>query len=73
MHERLRDYQREATVTGTPRVFPFAVRDTESNEGGAAEQCVIMQAPNVQHGVNASMREWRIFAGRFIWNQVNYE
>lgn len=72
-HQRLRTYQRAGSLTGSARVFPFSVRDTESNEGGVAAECVILQAPEVQHGDAATVREWRLFAGAFIWNEVTYE
>lgn len=72
-HQRLLDFVREQRVSRRPRIFPFAVRDTQSQEGGAAEECIILQSPTMQHGINASMREWRLAAGMFIWNQVSYE
>lgn len=38
--------------------FPFAYKDTGSNEGGIAAQCFIQTAPDVTKGTNATVREF---------------
>jgi len=71
-HSYLRAVERSMTA-GSVRKFPVSVRDTESNEGGSAAECIIMEAPTMSSGVNATEREWQIFAGRWQWNEVRFE
>ena len=46
--------------------FPFDVIDSGSNEGGSADKCYIMRAPDDTKGNNATVREWVIVTGD--WN-----
>lgn len=71
-HSYLRDIERSMS-SGSIRKFPISIRDTESNEGGSAAECVIMETPTMSSGVNATEREWIIFAGRWEWNEVQFE
>jgi hypothetical protein len=45
--------------------FPFSFKDKVSGEGGTADQCYIMQAPEDQKGKNATVREWKLWTGEF--------
>ncbi|PHP66549.1 hypothetical protein CSC94_12735 [Zhengella mangrovi] len=72
-HAYLRSLERAMTA-GRTRKFPVSIRDTESGEGGSAAECVIQSVPSVNSGsANASEREWKLFAGRWAWSEVEYE
>ena len=43
--------------------FPFDFIDAMSNEGGSADKCYIMRAPDDTKGNNATVREWVIVTG----------
>ncbi len=71
-HQRLMNLQR-AMADGRTRKFPVSIRDTESGEGGSAAECVIMGTPTMNTGsATAGVREWRLHAGRWRWNAVDY-
>ncbi|MCB1423151.1 MAG: DUF3277 family protein [Nitratireductor sp.] len=48
---------------GTLQPFAVTVRDTSNGEGGSAAQCVIVKRPSRSFGQNATVREWKLFAG----------
>lgn len=48
-------------VTG----FPFSIKDVDSGEGGASDQCFIEKAPNDEKGKNATVREWVLVTGQY--------
>ncbi|WP_116082112.1 phage protein [Tropicimonas sp. IMCC34011] len=50
---------------GVRRAFPLSFKDIGSGEGGSATGCWIEQAPTVQKGQNATVREWVIVAGDY--------
>lgn len=50
----------------------FSVRDTGNGEGGSSSQVVIRQMATKQLGVNASVREWELFAQGWVWDTQNY-
>ena len=54
--------QREANLTP----FSFVLEDTGNNEGGSAEECYVMKAPDNQKGKAATVREWVIVSAK--WN-----
>lgn len=43
--------------------FPFDFIDSMSNEGGSADKCYVMRAPDDSKGNNATVREWVIVTG----------
>lgn len=52
--------------------FPFSATNTRTGEGGSAVQCMIMARPRDQEGDQASVREWRLFAGAWTPNNISY-
>jgi hypothetical protein len=60
LHQQLAR-QRGGNLAGIPLTF----RDGDSNEGGACDRAMIMQAPGVQQGTNASVRTWVLWTGNF--------
>jgi hypothetical protein len=46
--------------------FSFSIKDKVSGEGGTADQCYIMTAPEDSKGKNAAVREWVLITGE--WN-----
>ena len=46
--------------------FSFSIKDKVSGEGGTADKCYIMTAPEDSKGVNATVREWVLWTGD--WN-----
>lgn len=52
--------------------FSMSVTDTRNGEGGSSVECVAMTKPSDQFGVQASVREWKIFAGCWEPNKLNY-
>lgn len=48
---------------GRMLAFPFTVTDTDSGEGGAADQCFVLQAPTDQKGKETEAREWVLVTG----------
>jgi hypothetical protein len=46
--------------------FSFSVKDKVSGEGGTADKCMIMKAPDDQKGKNASQREWVLWTGEWM-------
>lgn len=54
--------QRSGSVVG----FPFDFIDSISGEGGSADKCFIMRAPDDTKGTNATVREWMLVTGD--WN-----
>ncbi|WP_019997254.1 phage structural protein [Aureimonas ureilytica] len=51
--------QREGVIEG----FPVTIIDRGSGEGGATDQAFIQQAPEVQKGTAATVREWQLWTG----------
>lgn len=43
--------------------FPFTVKELQSGEGGAADQCFVQKAPNDQKGNKSTTRDWVIWTG----------
>lgn len=48
------------------QAFSFSIKDKVSGEGGTADKCYIMTAPEDSKGVNATVREWVLWTGD--WN-----
>lgn len=48
--------------------FSFSVKDVDSGEGGAADDCYIMTGPTDQKGNAAVVREWVLVTGLYIPN-----
>ena len=46
--------------------FSFAFKDRVSGEGGVADICRIMTAPEDSKGTNAVVREWVLWTGEWI-------
>jgi len=57
---------------GAPFIFSCGVTDVGTGDGGSAPECVIQDAPTKGLGANASMREWKIFAGCWTDTPTNY-
>lgn len=57
---------------GVLNPMTFSVRDTGNGEGGSSSSVVIMAMPTKQLGVNASVREWQLFAQNWVWDTTNY-
>lgn len=72
MNATLENYFRRARAGGFGAGFPIAVRNTGNGEGGAAPEAHVIQAPERQLGVNATVREWVIFANAWSWNPIRY-
>lgn len=55
------------------RMIPvkFSWNDTNSNEGGVADQCYIQAAPTDSKGTNATVREWTLWTGDYKPNIPN--
>ena len=70
-HAILNKLYRQAKATGG-FLFPSAIRDRGTGEGYNANKCYIIGAPTRGFGQNASMREWKIFAGKSVANNVAY-
>jgi hypothetical protein len=45
--------------------FPVSLTDVSNGTGGSCSECMILAKPSEQYGANASVREWKLFAG--IW------
>ena len=45
--------------------FPFVLEDSSDNEGGSAEECYVMKAPDNQKGKIATVREWVLVSGKW--------
>lgn len=63
LHQKLKQQQaRGALFKG----FSFSVKDLASGEGGASDRVFIQTAPSDGKGVNASVREWVLWAGEYV-------
>ena len=73
MNSRLERYYRQARAGNFGNGFPIAVRNTGNGEGGSAANAHIIRAPERQFGLNATQREWEIFANAWTWSEIQYE
>lgn len=66
-HRQLLQKERQQRAMGASfGGFPFSLRDSVSGEGGTADRCYIMQAPEDSKGKVASVREWVLITSD--WN-----
>lgn len=63
LHQKLKQQQARGALYGG---FSFSVKDLASGEGGSADKVYIQAAPSDGKGVNASAREWVLFAGEYV-------
>jgi hypothetical protein len=59
--------QREGSLDG----IPFTVQERRSGEGGSADRCFILQAPALNKGKAADVREWVLWTGSFDRTPLN--
>lgn len=63
LHQKLKQQQaRGALFKG----FSFSVKDLASGEGGSSDRVFIQAAPSDGKGVNATVREWVLWAGEYV-------
>lgn len=66
MHRNLTEkLKRQRALGSVQAAFPFSLIDNQSNEGGSADRCFIMQAPGDSKGTNATVREWVLVTGEW--------
>lgn len=63
LHQKLKQQQARGAMF---RGFPFSVMDRASGEGGSCDRTYIQAAPTDGKGVNATVREWVLFAGEYV-------
>lgn len=62
---------RQKALGGAVSGFPFSFIDTVSGEGGSADRCYVMTAPEDSKGKNATTREWVLWTAQFQKNVPN--
>jgi hypothetical protein len=58
--------------TGQHVEFAVSIRDTGTGEGGNSAQVSFERRGNTQHGANATVREWVLFAQCWEWSKIAY-
>lgn len=71
MHDYLTRLDRAGDADRARR-FPVSLKDTNTGEGGSANDCVIQSRPSAAFGASASEREWVIFCPRWEWNSIAF-